>query len=234
MSRPRSEDTVQRAFRHEPGPLVIARGGRRETVEPAAKKSGSQRKGLRRSAISTRVRVCIQMCIEQIENNEEEKVSASNNKLNPAAARPQEERKAKCKNADNHDLGPWEELPIGDVPEVNGLWAVEMHEFVPTCAELLAIAEHWARVAIERTYVEWANATNTDDWRRIYFAWRRVYRVRALIGEVVDGVIDNKIKEFYEEQGRSWDPETWQEFLRKIDREAQKRHLTAVKHEFQP
>ena len=173
------------------------------------------------------------MCIEQIENNEEEKVSAMKNKPNPAAAGP-EERKAKCKNADNHDLGPWEELPIGDVPEVNGLWAVEMHQFVPTCAELLAIAKHWARVAIERTYVEWANATNTDDWRRIYFAWRRVYRVRALIGEVVDGVIDNKIKEFYEEQGRSWDPETWQEFLRKIDREAQKRHLTAVKHEFQP
>ena len=173
------------------------------------------------------------MCIEQIEN-EEEKVSASNNKLNPGAPRPQEERKANCKNADNHDLGPWEELPIGNVPEVNGLWAVEMHEFVPTCAELLAIAEHWARVAIERTYVEWTNATNTDDWRRIYFAWRRVYRVRALIGEVVDGVIDNKIKEFYEEQGRSWDPETWQEFLRKIDREAQKRHLAPVKHEFQP
>src|SRR5207245_3047255 len=85
------------------------------------------------------------------------------------------------------------------------LGAVEMHEFVPSCAELLAIAKHWARVAIERTYVEWANATNTDDWRRIYFAWRRVYRVRALIGEVVDGVIDNKIKEFYEEQGRSWE-----------------------------
>ena len=79
--------------------------------------------------------------------NDKEKVSASNNKLNPAAARPQEERKANCKNADNHDLGPWEELPIGNVPEVNGLWAVEMHEFVPTCAELLAIAEHWARVA---------------------------------------------------------------------------------------
>ena len=36
--------------------------------------------------------------------NDKEKVSASNNKLNPAAARPQEERKAKCKNADNHDL----------------------------------------------------------------------------------------------------------------------------------
>ncbi len=51
---------------------------------------------------------------------------------------------------DNHDLGPWEDLPIGNVPEVNGLSAVEMHEFVPTCAELLAIAEHWVRVAIER------------------------------------------------------------------------------------
>ena len=81
--------------------------------------------------------------------NDKERVSALNNKLNPAAARPQEERKANCKNADNHDLGPWEELPVGNVPEVNGLWAVEMPEFVPTCAELLAIAEHWARVAMQ-------------------------------------------------------------------------------------
>ena len=46
MSRPRSEDTVQRAFRHEPGPLVIARGGRRETVEPVAKKIGIAAKTL--------------------------------------------------------------------------------------------------------------------------------------------------------------------------------------------
>jgi len=233
MSRPRSEDTVQRAFRHEPGPLVFARGGRRETVEPVAKKSGSQRKGLRRSAISTRVRVCIQMCIEQIENNEEEKVSAMKNKPNPAAAGP-EERKAKCKNADNHDLGPWEELPIGDVPEVNGLWAVEMHEFVPTCAELLAIAKHWADVAIERTYVEWTNATNTDDWRRIYFAWRRVYRIRALLGDVIDRVIDDRIKKFHEEDGADWDSETWEKFLRLIDREAQERHLGPVSHLFKP
>src|SRR2546430_10302591 len=151
--------------------------------------------------------------------NDEEKVTAMNNKLNPAAPRPQEERKANCKNADNHDLGPWEDLPIGNVPEVNGLWAVEMHEFVPTCAELLAIAEHWARVAIERTYVEWANATNTDDWRRIYFAWRRVYRVRALIGGIVARVMDDKIKWVYEQQGGSWDPDSGQGFLGQIVRE---------------
>src|SRR5437773_81571 len=37
-----------------------------------------------------------------------------------------------------------------------------------------------------------------------------------------------------EQQGRSWDPETWKEFLRRIDREAQKRHLAPVKHAFQP
>ena len=35
--------------------------------------------------------------------NDKERVSALNNKLNPAAPRPQEERKANCKNADNHD-----------------------------------------------------------------------------------------------------------------------------------
>ena len=166
--------------------------------------------------------------------NDKERVSALNNKLNPAAARPQEERKANCKNADNHDLGPWEELPVGNVPEVNGLWAVEMPEFVPTCAELLAIAEHWARVAIERTYVEWANATNTDDWRRIYFAWRRVYRIRALLGDVIDRVIDDRIKKFHEEDGADWDSETWKKFLRLIDREAQERHLAPVSHLFKP
>jgi len=43
-------------------------------------------------------------------------------------------------------------------------------------------------------------------------------------------VIEDKIKEFYEQDGRGWDPEAWKEFLRKIDREAQKRHLEPVKH----
>jgi hypothetical protein len=146
-------------------------------------------------------------------------------------------RNAKCKNADNQDLGPREEFPIGAVPEVNGLWAVEMGEFVPTSGELLVIAEHWARVAIERTYVGWANANvsiNTKDWRRIYFAWRRVYRIRALLGDVIDGVIDDQIKKLHEEDGAQWDPETWKDFSRLIDREIQRRCLAPVSHVFNP
>lgn len=47
--------------------------------------------------------------------------------------------KPNCRNADNHDLGPWEEFPVGNVPEVNGLWAQEVTDFVPTSAELLTI-----------------------------------------------------------------------------------------------
>lgn len=72
-------------------------------------------------------------------------------------------RKAKRRNADNDDLGPYEDCGIGLVPEVNGPWAVEMPEFLATSGELLVLPEHWADVAIERTFVEWANATNTDD-----------------------------------------------------------------------
>lgn len=57
-------------------------------------------------------------------------------------------------------------------------------------------------------------------------------RIRALIGDVVDSVIEDKIKEFYEQDGQHWDPEAWKEFLPKIEREAQKRHLEPVKHYF--
>lgn len=161
----------------------------------------------------------------------------NDDKLNAAVADIEEAREANCRNADNHDLGHWKHFPIGDVPEVNGLWAQEVKDFVPTTGELLAIAEHWAGVAIERTYVEWANANvsiSTKDWRRVYFAWRRVYRIRGLLGDVIDRVIDDQIKNFYEEHGAPWDPETRKEFLRLIDREAQKKHLAPVQHLFRP
>ena len=108
-----------------------------------------------------------------------------------------------------------------------------------TCRELLVIAEHWAGVAIERTYVEWDNANfsvSTKDWRRIYFAWRRVYRIRALLGDVIDRVIDDQVKKFHDEEhdedGTQWDPETWKKFLPLIDREAQKKYLAPVQHLF--
>jgi hypothetical protein len=69
----------------------------------------------------------------------EERASTMKNKTNPAAAGPEEMRMPKFRNADNHDLWPWEKLPIGDVPEVNGYWADEIHDFVPTSGELLVL-----------------------------------------------------------------------------------------------
>ena len=169
--------------------------------------------------------------------NDKKRVTANNEKTNVAGSGSEQVTRAGCKNADNHDLGPWDEIPeltTGYVSEVNGRWAQEVPQFVPTRAELLAIAEHWASVAIERTFVEWANATNTDDWRRIYFAWRRVYRIREFLGGVVDRMVDDKIKKFYEETGWRKDPENWKKFLRLIDREAQKEHLAPVSDVFNP
>jgi hypothetical protein len=40
----------------------------------------------------------------------------------------EETREDNCRNADNLDLGPWEELPIENVTEVNGLWAQEVKD----------------------------------------------------------------------------------------------------------
>jgi hypothetical protein len=80
-------------------------------------------------------------------------------------------------------------------------------------------------------FTEWANApysVSTDHWRRVYFAWRRVYRIRALLGDVIDRVIEDQIKKFHDENGRGWDVESWAEFLRLIDREAQKTHLGPI------
>jgi hypothetical protein len=163
-----------------------------------------------------------------MENNEEKASSVSNKRSSAPACRT-EPRRSIFENADNHDLWVWEKSPKGDVPEVNGGWANEIREFVPTSGELLVLAEHWTDVAIWRTYVEWANApysVSTDHWRRVYFAWRRVYRIRELLGDVIDKLIDDQIKTFHdEEDGNNWDPEKWKEFLRLIDRKAQEKHL---------
>ena len=168
-----------------------------------------------------------------MENDEE---NTMDKEPSPPPAGAEEKHEVRYENADNHDLGPWEELPVGNVPEVNGRWAQEVKDFVPTCWELLVVAEHWAGVAIERTYVEWANANvsvSTKHWWRVYFAWRRVYRIRGLLGDIIDRVIDDQIKKFRDEH-RAWDPKTWKEFSRLIDPEARKEHLAPISNDFPP
>jgi len=49
--------------------------------------------------------------------NDEKSRSTTDKTPNPTPACPQVMRKAKCKNADNQDLGPKEEFPIDNVPE---------------------------------------------------------------------------------------------------------------------
>jgi hypothetical protein len=70
-----------------------------------------------------------------MENDENKAGAINDDKLKRAAAAPES-----IKNADNHDLLPWEGLPVGHVPEVNGPWAREVRDFVPTTGELLEIA----------------------------------------------------------------------------------------------
>ena len=172
-------------------------------------------------------------------HNDEKHVHRTNDgKTNYFATGPEEMYKPRFRNADNHDLWRWDTLPDGgDAPEVNGHWADEIQGFVPTSGELLVLAEHWTDVAIQRTFVEWADVpvfVSTSHWRRVYFAWRWVYRIRALLGEVIDQLIEDRIKEFREGDGASLCPTTWEEFSRLIDRDAQKEHLAPAKSCLRP
>ena len=55
-----------------------------------------------------------------------------------------------------------------------------------------------------------------------------------MLGDVIDRVIEDQIKRFHNENGGRWDKESWAEFLRLIDREAQKEHLGPVSSGFDP
>jgi hypothetical protein len=78
-----------------------------------------------------------------MKDNEETKNTLRNEER--AATSGTQVRGPRFRNADNQDLWWWEKLPDGgDAPEVNGYWAGEIQEFVPTSGELLVLAEHTA------------------------------------------------------------------------------------------
>lgn len=140
------------------------------------------------------------------------------------------------KNVDNHDLLPWDEMAVGNVPEVNGFGAEEVSGFIPTRHELLLLARHWADVAIWRNFNDWSNETaSSSGWRRIFFAWRRVDRIRTLLGDdLVDQVITEEVNDLYEQCGKNCRPDDWQTFLQFISREKQKSCMPPVKSLYQP
>ena len=85
-----------------------------------------------------------------------------------------------------------------------GLWAVSRSESAPKLRtnKLGSQPEEtpcfWtSEEQFDGPRVGWANANvsiSTKDWRRIYFAWRRVHMIRGLLCDVIDRVIDDQVK----------------------------------------
>ena len=150
---------------------------------------------------------------------------------NEMRAREIAEHIPKCRNVDNDDLLPWDKLNVGNVWEVNGPGAEELPAFIPTRAELFELARDWATVAIWRQFVGCANQTYSDtEWRLICYAWRRVERIRGLIGDdLVDQVIDEQMKALYEERGSHCDPDIWAQFMAQVNRDSRRDWLPPLK-----
>jgi len=154
--------------------------------------------------------------------------------INETMARKIAERNTECRNADNYDLLLREELSIGTVWEVNGPGGEEIQGFVPTRNELLELATRWASLAIRRSFVVWANAvggnhTISIDWRQICFAWRRLERIRILVGnDAVDDLIDEQLGELYQAHGCRCKSLDWDDFLHHVNRDGQKEWIAPL------
>jgi hypothetical protein len=127
-----------------------------------------------------------------------------------ATYRQKEENR--MKNSDNDMLGASGAGAafIGYVDEVNGHGAEEVKEFVPTRHELLQLAQHWARTAIEIEY-DWFlyQDCSSSEWRQTSFAWRRVNRIARVIGEEE---VNKAIEQVKTEMGENAGPKTWHAF----------------------
>lgn len=116
-------------------------------------------------------------------------------------------------NADNERLGSYDTpaFRLGAIDEVNGPGATEVAEYVPTRHELLELARYWAKYAVSIEYAWFANQQgSSSEWRQRRFAWRRVDRIRNLLGAEVDKVLG----EVYEHHGNIVGKKNWNAFLR--------------------
>lgn len=121
-------------------------------------------------------------------------------------------RTPRTKNSDNEWLGTVEAggACIGHVDEVNGLGAKEVEGFVPTRHELLTLVKYFAKTAIEDEYFCFLYAcSGSTESRRIAFAWRRVARIKQLLGNSVDQAVDQVYKDFEKTEDQRY----WKVFL---------------------
>lgn len=118
----------------------------------------------------------------------------------------------KVRNADNSGLGPiGQGIIIGYVDQVNGSGAEEFEGFVPTRYELIQLAKHWAKVAIDIEYFWFCyEQPSSSEIRLRPFAWRRVNRIADVLG---DEAVQKAVDAAYEEYGKRQDARTWNIFL---------------------
>lgn len=127
------------------------------------------------------------------------------------------------RNADNDRLGPIGN--IGHFWEVNGAGAEEFSAFHPTRHELITLAKYWTETAIELQYqmflcwgINGAEAkkcsvscpTSGVLGSRWSFAWARVRRMRALLGDEIDAAVD----QVYRAVGEKKNKKVWDTFLK--------------------
>jgi hypothetical protein len=92
------------------------------------------------------------------------------------------------RNADNDLLGAIRGRGVctGFVDEVNGPGAEECSAFVPTRNELLQLVKYWAKIAIDIDYFWFCyEQSGSREIRLEPFAWRRINRIAALLGNEV-------------------------------------------------
>ena len=116
-------------------------------------------------------------------------------------------------NVDNKCLEPLAAgcFVIGSIDEINGADATEVPEFKPTRHELIHLVKYWKKRALDSEYwVFLSGQIGSTDIRMPPFAYRRISRIAALIGE---DEIRKVVHEVETEFSKSQNPKAWNIFL---------------------
>ena len=96
------------------------------------------------------------------------------------------------------------------VLELYGGRAQDFYDFHLERRELITLAKYWAEAAIGAEYATFLYSCYGSDWNRDRsFGWARVERIRDLLGEEVDGAIDEVYQTFAAKQ----DNQAWEIYL---------------------